>query len=408
MEREKTMKKLISIIIAAALLTACGKEQEIINSGDRIYHLESSLSAGSHHIILNTGGLLQYIDLSGGDMSKKPLCSKPNCTHNNDKCSAYLLKNAEYPFISDNKLYYFLGEWRDDKEATVVKFCQSETDGTRQKTLFEIDAGFSVGFPQISNSGKLVFEIYKDLMPNKDNDGARIYKIYYYDFSELTLVYESGIIYDGGVGVTGIFGDYIFVSYGGREYPVSIPDGELFKYIEDKNSIYWKDYINEQWKMPLNQEDVLNPVYENLDEGWCYSTDDYYYSGKEISKGSELSNKFTKTNITTGEIETITAPEGFSGLLVFDEELFVRTGKINDGESGRYLHENYRLYHYDNSQFTEIENMGNFIHLFETADYLFGSVVVGDNEYDTLNGYILKSDFLNGDLDKFTEWELWG
>ncbi|MDR0197025.1 MAG: hypothetical protein LBI36_02225 [Oscillospiraceae bacterium] len=389
-------KKFFAIVISVLLLASCGQKPDDGGGEDekeRVYYLSRTMSAGEKYIIKRDNAatdVLKYIDLSSGDMGMKPLCSRPNCAHTDNSCAAYSLREAEYPFLRNEKLYYFDLEHNLKNEVVGYAFYQAETDGTGQKKLFSTESG---NLDQVNLFGDvLVLSFYADETDDFYTGSARNYRIYAYDFSELRLVYDTGTIYDGGLYVWGAIDGYLYIQYRGRDYPVDVPLGKsIWDYMGDKNSIFYKDFINEQRRLSLNRQDPLNPEYEVIGL-YIYVAGDCYYVFDEDAQ------TLRRTNAVTGKTDVFY--EGYKirddAFYEIDGKVFLLVGSGVDGDERRMIY-------YNGSGFTEIDGSAEFGFYYETGDYLFGSFVDADDNYIT--GYISKSDFYKGDWDKFEQWD---
>jgi hypothetical protein len=385
------MKKItLAAIISLVLLTSCVGNPNG-ETDENIYYLNAFMSVGEQ-FILYSGDLLEYVDFTSGDMAKKPLCSKPNCEHKSENCAAYSLRAASSPFIYNEKLYYFKTGYDENKSNSFGYFCQAETDGTNQKTLFKSEIGWFIAYEQFTN-GKLIFYAFENGLNN-----VRNYRVYLYDFSKVTLIFETGMKYNSGITVFGIIGNELFCEYRGRDYPIEIPADKLLEYMTDKNSVYYQDFAIEIRKIPLSQKDPLNPEYEVIypnEDGWLAILDDanYYFSNNEIYLVNDAMEKIEKIDLSL-----ITEDADLVTLFTCDDKLFVRTGNP-DEETGFW--KNFRDYCYDGSEFMSIGDELVFNIAFGTEEYFFGYF------YDITEGYIKKSDYYSENWDGFAEFN-WG
>lgn len=151
------MKKFVLfVMLIALLLCGCAKEEEIdpdaVNFAEcptiaieevdtlPILNAPSAGAGNAPHVFtaaengmfifkLNDGSsdkqFVHYCDFATGETY--PICAKPNCTHDDYLCSAYL-SDASYLHYDGSYLYYFAGN--------DCQFWRMNTDGTDRKMLF--------------------------------------------------------------------------------------------------------------------------------------------------------------------------------------------------------------------------------------------------------------------------------
>lgn len=184
------MKKLaVLMILLALLLCGCAKEAEVDpdavdfaqtptipteevdtlpvlnapNEGTKAApHFFTAAENGIFTLKLNDGSwdkeFLHFYDFTTGE--SYPVCAKPNCTHDDYLCSAYL-EDATFPHYDGNYLYYFTG--------TACQFWRMNTDGTDRKMLFECNEKAESGAlmhigSAIYLNGKVYFDTYGSMM----------------------------------------------------------------------------------------------------------------------------------------------------------------------------------------------------------------------------------------------------
>lgn len=83
----------------------------------------------------NGRGLLSYIDLS--TRQEVPLCSRPNCTHTDESCTAFLPADAMVmmPFVADDRLVFEM------VTGAATQLCTAGLDGSERTVL--LDSGGS-------------------------------------------------------------------------------------------------------------------------------------------------------------------------------------------------------------------------------------------------------------------------
>ena len=414
-------KKLSLILIILIILSSCASEVNINNDTTEKITFDFFMTAGNQYI-LHKGDLLRYTDLASGDMTKHLFCVKPNCMHDDNICTAFMLRGVRNAFMYNGKLYYFMVHGGD--AGVDNGLYQADVDGSNQKLIFRAEEDYYLS-DAIFLNGNLLFIYYKMEVNDSGSTGVNNFA-YIYDFKNITLFYETGIIYDGGIGFSGIIGEYIYINYRGRDYSVEVPPGKMHEYISDKDSVYWQDYINEVRKMSPEQKNPRKPKYEVIEVEMDFSIavlgDCYYY----ISSDEQV---VYRINVVTNEKDVVfTARDTILfSLHVFDGRLFVSTMDISgDFQSGNFrFTDNYRVYYYDNSVFNPVSDENEeteFRIMYETEEYFFGYVIVPLNKKDDrlkiiINGeehdysftfnymYILKTDYYSGNWDGLIEFE---
>jgi len=392
------MKKKLSIILTALiLLTSCSHEVNINNdTTEKVSFLRGShFSVGNQYLLKNMD-LLQYIDLTSGDMSWNPLCSKPNCRHDDDSCAAFMLRMVMNPFIYKDKLYYFM--WYGNDVGVEDGLYQADTDGTNQKLIFKPEENEFIYNAWFFN-GNLVFAYRKkehsDILYGDLSHLGHTYRFYIYNFESVTLFYETGLIYNEEFFFHGIIGNDVYFDYRARDSYFDVPFGQFYEYIEDKNSEYWQGMVSERRIMPLGQKDPANPKYETVKEDWFFgvlviSGDSYYYFNEDM--------EFYSVNTRTNKKALISPPhDTYADILqVFDGKVFVMTFDKNNDYFGSY--------YYENDEFVKIEeNDYFFLIIFETEDYFFGYFSTSPTE--VIYGYFSKTDYYSGNWDGLIEFE---
>ena len=408
------MKKFILLAALLIILTSCANSSKENNTEpdgtEKIgFYRGANKTFGAEYILFTEDQNLKFIDLSLNDMTAYPLCSKPNCKHDQSEglCAAFALSEAKYPFIYNNKLYYFMFISGDFGEQPEGGLYQADTDGTNQKLIFKADDNFFFLFEVYFWNGKLFFTA-AEAKPNEyggfslSGPGINM-RIYVYDFEEVSLILETGLIYDGGINLKGIIEDSLFIEYMGRDYEIDIPPEEIYEYVSDKNSIYWQDYVWETRKMSIVQKTPLYPIYEvvKTENPIITFKDCYYYISSSGLSVLQVNIKTNKTN------EIFTAHDTYLySLKVFDDKLFIMTmGIEGDMKSGNYRYiGNLQGSYYDGSKLTRIGSAGEEMKVsiqFESNDYFFG--YVSDISDEIIRVYIPKSDFYSGNWNGITE-----
>ena len=373
--------------------TPCTSDINDINvnndTDEKIYFELGSMTAGTQYILYPDGGL-KYIDLTTGDMTKYPLCSKPNCEHNKGDCAAFSLRYAKYPFIYNGKLYYFTWDGGD------VGLHQADTDGTNQKTIFKAEEDYFLYDPLVRFfNGNLIFIIYKDYVDNAGHK-ARNYRFYIYDFTNVSLFFETGVKYDLSIIFYGMIGDDIYFEYRGRDYSVDIPFEKWHEYVSDENSVYYQDLIIEKRKMPLKQKTPSEPEYEVIyaDNGLTMLGDCYYYI--------TVDDKVVRVVPKTGESDIVFTVDDSDTWIhssgVYDGRLFIKTNKSGS---------NRRAYYYNGSEFVPsgpADGEGKFDIWFDVGDYFWGSIFTTAEGLIT-KAYIKKTDYYNGNWEGIVQFE---
>lgn len=392
MEQITIRKTLLIMLTALLLFTACNTNgNQYYNTNDDVA-LNFIYSVSERRYLLTVADeVLIYRDLSDPASSAKPLCGKPNCTHDNENCAAYSLKEVRYPFFYNDKLYYF-------HEAA---FYSSNKDGTNQRRIFSIDEGFYLENVKLFNE-IMVFNIYSEELDGFNH--GRNYRVCAYDFlnSKFNLVLETGVKYNSGISHIGIINGCLYSFYTGRDYPLEVNVNEdIWELRLDKNSIFYKDYYYEYRKIPLIQNNPLDYEYEvvNITASELIILDDYIFAYSEDEYPAEL----YRINVITNESDLIFTG-GIIYLQIYDGKIQLRTGEYNE-ETKRVEFKNPKRYYLSGDKFIEIENAGYFNFYYESEEYLFG-VFGGLDDY--VKGYIKKTDYYNG-FTEFVEMEgeLW-
>ena len=150
------MRKLLCFLFLFCLLCGCQFAKEPVNTNQNdvsIFFHPSVSTDGIYHTITNSQ---KTIDIEKSDGSKTtrnysqvyfydyenqqdiPLCSKPNCFHQDENCDAYelsFLKDEEMysnPIVYKDKLYY---EYIDLFSPS-FSICQSNLDGSNRKVIY--------------------------------------------------------------------------------------------------------------------------------------------------------------------------------------------------------------------------------------------------------------------------------
>lgn len=86
----------------------------------------------------NSDAFLHFCDFSSGETY--PVCTKPNCTHSDYLCSAYL-KDVSYLYCDGSYIYYFSGN--------AGQLWRMNPDGTDRKMLFQSNEHVETGAMQL-------------------------------------------------------------------------------------------------------------------------------------------------------------------------------------------------------------------------------------------------------------------
>lgn len=342
---------------------------------------------------------LQYIDIetaTAGDIVKQPFCFATNCAHdiNDESCTAVLLADVVNPFVINDNLYYF----RHESESYDNGFYKADIIGENHELIFRAQDNHYLWFPTFS-SESLIFAYCEE---DYDDIGNMIRKffIYIYDFGEVELVCETEMKYALEIILYGLLGNEVYVNYIARDYPFEYHDDYdvLVELTRDKSSTYYQGLTSEIRKFHRNQKNPANPEYETvLSDSRVAILNNSYYTVEDcdvvkVSTANEREIVFTADNT-----------RGLS-LGVYDNKLFISTADFsNDGD---YLG-NDSIYCYDASDIFLIGSLidGQIMNIsFETNDYFFGSIA-GAEDYTA--GYILKTDYYNGNWSNFTKWHWW-
>lgn len=152
-----SMKKFTCLLILLCLLlygcqtkeeTAYTDQNEIAHffypsaSADGIYHMvtdpQKSIDMEKSDGSKTTRNYMQVYFYDYKSQKDVPLCSKPNCTHQDEDCDAYALSFLREedmhsnPIAYKNKLYYAYS----DLFAPSFSICQSDLDGSNRKVIY--------------------------------------------------------------------------------------------------------------------------------------------------------------------------------------------------------------------------------------------------------------------------------
>lgn len=255
-----------------------------------------------------------------------PVCNRPNCTHDNSDCTAYLIGTADTSYESNNVIYedgYLYTTLADTAEGE-VKLCQIAADGSARNddymTLYRIakegESGtYSFGYPEFCIHRGYVYFTYMDEAVPKirrmelgsdkteviyETSGIRP-SLYRFRFNGDYLFFQSGNFTDdscleieGGVfAYNTVNGEIRFIKNGAISY-YTISNDNLYYYDYEDMSICQKSLSD-------GSEYVILENFENIP---FRVVGDVIYIWDEIStltaydlKGSEL------VSITDGNIE---------------------------------------------------------------------------------------------------------
>lgn len=137
--RKKVILTLLCII-GIYVLTGCGQEKK--ENNDEYVEIQMHKSY-CNDLVVESQSNMEYSTIYFYDYSSDSevyACSQANCTHSVEdygagkiNCNAIVEGDARYPFLYNEKLYYFLGD--NDSE---VLWC-SNVDGTNKEKVLEMD-----------------------------------------------------------------------------------------------------------------------------------------------------------------------------------------------------------------------------------------------------------------------------
>lgn len=117
----------ILIAAAAVLLLSCGKNKDKTTMADKV-SMSGGIAYSQHGVsFFKNNKMLYYVDKESG--KKIYLCDKPNCTHDNKDCNAYVegLTNTA-PVIYNDRLYFIVME-----DGFTRSVYEADPNGTNRK-----------------------------------------------------------------------------------------------------------------------------------------------------------------------------------------------------------------------------------------------------------------------------------
>lgn len=128
--------KLLAVLLLAAI-SACAKNNDLPSENNTriVWGYENANSDGE--LYTDSSDRLNFIDFQ--TMQSALLCSKPNCSHNNEnKCSSFGMRN--HPVLYGGKLYFFdvQTNFESDEVIDTTTVYKADTDGTNRAAVCEI------------------------------------------------------------------------------------------------------------------------------------------------------------------------------------------------------------------------------------------------------------------------------
>lgn len=153
------MKKIFSILIGFCMVrVACGcsdRQETYIN--DDMFHM-LTLSYGANDVCSVNGAIykidlsddgkssvIKYIDKAGAE--EIPLCSRIECSHSDDTCTAYIDDSSPYIFSSYNGEYIYIVHKSFTDDGFTTSISSMRKNGEDRKEIYRLKSGESFLFP---------------------------------------------------------------------------------------------------------------------------------------------------------------------------------------------------------------------------------------------------------------------
>lgn len=206
-------KKILSLTLAALMLTGCGKTENIHEDTTPYFYNIGFRDYGYGGTYTIWGANQQTVYLDYATMENTPLCAVPNCTHTTTSC---LAAQAKDPVIVNDYIYYFVHN-ENMKETT---------DGLR----FEMNSKLMKA--SLDNSETEVVCQFTDAIP-RENDPLMVIgsKLYFIGYDPDVQLDEYGGASWGTCGgfdylcsidlSSGAYSNYGLICYVEDEYPAA-------------------------------------------------------------------------------------------------------------------------------------------------------------------------------------------
>ncbi len=336
------------------------------------------------------------------------LCSQPNCTHDDEKCTAYLGgDNNTYYQVSGNMVYAIVDYTESDGRILFVErnMITGESrilwDLTPEENMVREDVGFSV-------CEDVAFLAFREFEMDWKEDGTtyleKNVKNYSYEIDlitgerELLLVGEApsleGVYFSGDtIDVSLCTEDFLVIN--DMEYVGELPMSAE-TYLQENPEGDYSDYLTESLRRfntsshySLNRKTgEKKRIYGNVVE--AHHQDDGCKRDKKVV--------FTEGNTVciydgyTGEVTDCFEQDNMGFLNLLDGRIFYNTGEEKEDGSLVYTYFWYDLQTGEKKQFQEGISIMVFSIMEETKDYFYGY-------YKGKNCFISKQDFYNENYD---------
>lgn len=242
-------KKLLSLTLAAVMLTACGKAGN--SPEDMTPHFYNigfrDQSVGGTYTTYGANQMTLYLDYA--TMEKTALCAVPNCNHTTTSC---LAAQAKDPVMVGDYIYYFVHN-EDMKETS---------DGPR----FEMNSKLMKA--SLDNSETEEVCKFADAIP-RENDALAVIgnKLYFIGYDPDVQVDEyGGASWGSGGGFdylcsvdlgSGAYTNYGLICYVEDEYPAANNSSRAYLSGADNDKIYITYSFTKEAYDPMNDPDTL-------------------------------------------------------------------------------------------------------------------------------------------------------
>ncbi len=151
------IKVLFMVAVICTIFSACGKEEKEYN--DKVVKLEAYKSFANGLAVeseeVSEGSMLYYYDYK--NQKEVYACGQANCSHSTSEykdgkinCNAYIQYGALYPFVYNDKLYYFVQPTNDN-----AVLWKSNTDGTEKEKVADTGIKLYEGAQCLLANGKV-------------------------------------------------------------------------------------------------------------------------------------------------------------------------------------------------------------------------------------------------------------
>lgn len=263
------MKKirLIAAALALTMLSGCTKESAPESNERIVWGYGNADERGELHT--DTDGRLHFTDFD--TIQSALLCSKPNCTHTNEKeCSSFGMSN--HPILHGDKLYFFDVEtnFDGDEITDTTTVYKADADGTNRVKVCEIKELALLGYTRMLIVGdKAYFSMDKTGWNEEQSASSGYNEVWFCSFDFSTGTFERiAKLHEGWCSSSWIFG-----LYGGKVIFSFAYAEEKIPYLENVNDIN-KYYTNVLKTYDIESGDIANLT---LPEPLCIGGGYYVY-----------------------------------------------------------------------------------------------------------------------------------